>query len=94
MDSTGIGMNTSGISVSNTVKERFAKGHINGKEVNLEFIPEAIQAAGAMYSTTNDLLKYLSANIGLIHTEINDIMHETHLIRHSICPIYESNIFK
>jgi D-alanyl-D-alanine-carboxypeptidase/D-alanyl-D-alanine-endopeptidase len=69
MDSTGIGMNNTGISVSNAVKERFAKGHINGKEVNLEFIPEAIQAAGAMYSTTNDLLKYLSANIGLIHTD-------------------------
>jgi serine-type D-Ala-D-Ala carboxypeptidase/endopeptidase len=86
MDSTGIGMNITGISVSNAVKERFAKGHINGKEVNHEFIPEAIQAAGSMYSTTNDLLKYLSANIGLIHTEINDIIHETHLIRHLFAP--------
>ena len=86
MDSTGIGMNGIEISVSNADKERFAKGHIDGKEVNLEFIPEAIQAAGSMYSTTNDLLKYLSANIGLIHTEINDIIHETHLIRHLFAP--------
>jgi serine-type D-Ala-D-Ala carboxypeptidase/endopeptidase len=31
-------------------------------------------------------LKYLSANIGLIHTEINDIIHETHLIRHLFAP--------
>jgi serine-type D-Ala-D-Ala carboxypeptidase/endopeptidase len=83
MDSTGMRMNTSGISVPEDIKSRYAKGHIAGKEVNLEFIPEAIQSAGAMYSTTNDLLKYLSANIGLIQTKINDAMQETHLIRHS-----------
>ena len=28
------------------------------------------------------MLKYLAANIGLIHTSINDIIQETHLIRH------------
>ena len=35
-----------------------------------------------MYSTTYDLLKYLSANMGLIHTKINDALQDTHLIRH------------
>ena len=83
MDSTGMRMNTSGISVREDIKSRYAKGHIAGKEVNLEFIPEAIQSAGVMYSTANDLLKYLSANAGLIQTKINDEMNETHLIRHS-----------
>lgn len=83
MDSTGMRMNASGITVPEDIKSRYAKGHIAGKEVNLEFIPEAIQSAGAMYSTTNDLLKYLSANIGLIQTSIKDAMQETHLIRHS-----------
>jgi serine-type D-Ala-D-Ala carboxypeptidase/endopeptidase len=61
-------MNTRGISVPDDIKSRFAKGHINGKEVNLELIPEAIQSVGAMYSTANDMLKYLSANMALIHT--------------------------
>jgi serine-type D-Ala-D-Ala carboxypeptidase/endopeptidase len=83
MDSTGMRMNASGISVPEDIKSRYAKGHIAGKEVNLEFIPETIQSAGAMYSTTDDLLKYLSANIGLIQTKINDAMQETQLIRHS-----------
>jgi serine-type D-Ala-D-Ala carboxypeptidase/endopeptidase len=83
MDSTGMRMNTSGISVPEEIKSRFAKGHIAGREVDLEFIPETIQSAGAMYSTTNDLLKYLSANMGLIETKTNDAMQETHLIRHS-----------
>jgi D-alanyl-D-alanine-carboxypeptidase/D-alanyl-D-alanine-endopeptidase len=83
MNSTSLRMNASGISVPDDIKSRFAKGHIAGKEINLEFITESIQSAGAMYSTTNDLLKYMSANMGLIETKINDAMHETHLIRHS-----------
>jgi serine-type D-Ala-D-Ala carboxypeptidase/endopeptidase len=82
MDSTGIAMNSTAIILSDALKSRLAKGHIGGKEVNLEFIPEAIQPAGALHSTANDLLKYLAANIGLIHTSINDILQETHLIRH------------
>ena len=36
----------------------------------------------AIYSSANDLLKYLSANMGLIHTKINDILQYSHLIRH------------
>jgi hypothetical protein len=63
MDSTGMRMNASGILIPEEIKSRFAKGHISGKEVNLEFIPETIQSAGPMYSTANDLLKYLSANM-------------------------------
>jgi serine-type D-Ala-D-Ala carboxypeptidase/endopeptidase len=82
MDSTGIAMNSTAIILSDTLKSRLAKGHIGGKEVNLEFIPEAIQPAGALHSTANDLLKYLAANLGLIHTSINDILQETRLIRH------------
>ncbi|MGN6346707.1 MAG: serine hydrolase domain-containing protein, partial [Candidatus Nitrosocosmicus sp.] len=39
MNSTGTGMNATGISVPEDIKSRFAKGHIDGKEVNLEFIP-------------------------------------------------------
>ena len=77
MDSTGMRMHTSGISVPEDIKSRYAKGHIAGKEVNLEFVPGTIQSAGAMYSTTNDFLKYLSANLGLIKTKINDAMQET-----------------
>ena len=82
MDSTGIAMNSTAITISDALKSRLAKGHIGGKEVNLEFIPEAIQPAGALHSTVNDLLKYLAANMGLIRTSINDIIQETHLIRH------------
>lgn len=82
IDSTGIAMNSTAIVLSDVLKSRLAKGHIGGNEVNLEFIPEAIRPAGALYSSANDLLKYLAANMGLIHTKINDILQDTHLIRH------------
>ena len=81
MDSTGIAMNSTGVTYPDILKSRLAKGHIGGEEVTLEFIPEVLRPAGALYSTANDLMKYLSANLGLIKTKINDIIEETHLIR-------------
>jgi serine-type D-Ala-D-Ala carboxypeptidase/endopeptidase len=63
-----------------------------GYESDLVFPPQAVQGAGAMYSTVNDLLKYLSANIGLIGTKLKDAMQESHLIRHpfnEIQPTFE-----
>ncbi|HYO06674.1 MAG TPA: serine hydrolase domain-containing protein [Phototrophicaceae bacterium] len=94
MDSTGMRMNASGIFVFEDVKHRFAKGHIGGKEVNLEFISETIQSAGGMYSTANDMLKYLSANMGLIQTKIKDAIQETHLIRHTFGQSSDNEVLK
>jgi CubicO group peptidase (beta-lactamase class C family) len=86
MDSTGIAMNSTKITtpLPDILKSRLAKGHIGGREVSLAFLPEVIQPAGAFYSSANDLLKYLAANMELIHTKINDILQDTHLIRHEI----------
>jgi CubicO group peptidase (beta-lactamase class C family) len=53
-----------------------------GNESELVFLPKEVQAAGAMDSTVNDLLKYVSANLGLIDTKINATMEKSHLIRH------------
>ena len=39
MDSTGMCMNISEMSVPEDIKSRFASGHIAGKEVKLKFIP-------------------------------------------------------
>jgi CubicO group peptidase (beta-lactamase class C family) len=85
MDSTGIAMNSTQITtpLPDLLKSRLAKGHVGGKEISsLSFVPEVIQPSGAAYSSANDLLKYLSANMGLIDTKINDILQDTHLIRH------------
>jgi serine-type D-Ala-D-Ala carboxypeptidase/endopeptidase len=84
MNSTGIAMNATGVSIPEDIKSRFAKGHIAGNESELAFLPLEVQGAGAMYSTVNDLLKFLSANMGLIDTKLNDAMQESRAIRHSI----------
>ena len=85
MDSTGIAMNSTQITTPppDLLKSRLAKGHVGGKEISsLAFLPEVIQPSGAVYTSANDLLKFLSANMGLIHTKINDVLQHTHLIRH------------
>ncbi|HET6588867.1 MAG TPA: serine hydrolase domain-containing protein [Candidatus Nitrosocosmicus sp.] len=82
MNDTGIAMNATNISIPEDIKSRFAMGHMAGNESELIFLPLELQAAGAMYSTANDLLKYVSANLGLMDTKINAAMKETHSIRY------------
>jgi CubicO group peptidase (beta-lactamase class C family) len=93
MNSTGIAMNSTQITtpLPDILKSRLAKGHIGGREVSLAFLPEVIQPAGAFYSSANNLLKYLSANMGLINTKINDILQDTHLIRHEETSVANSS---
>jgi CubicO group peptidase (beta-lactamase class C family) len=84
MNSTGIPMNATSVSIPDDIKSRFAKGHIAGNESDLAFLPQEVRGAGAAYSTVNDLLKFLSANMGLINTKLNDAMQESLTIRHPV----------
>ncbi|MDQ6722966.1 MAG: beta-lactamase family protein [Thermoproteota archaeon] len=86
-----LGMNSTGITLTNETKFHFAKGHMAGKEIGLEFLPELIQPAGAMYSSAKDLLKYLSANLNFIHTKLNLPMQDTHLLRQVLSSSQSSN---
>ena len=61
---------------------RFPTGHANGSEVETPRIPDVIAGDGAFRSTANDLLKYLSANMGLLHTELDESISLQHLIQH------------
>lgn len=94
MNSTGMRMNSTGVSVPEDIKSKYAEGHITGKAVSLEFIPETIESAGAMYSTANDLLKYLAANIGLLQTKVEYPILESHSIRHSFGQSLDDKSFK
>jgi D-alanyl-D-alanine-carboxypeptidase/D-alanyl-D-alanine-endopeptidase len=78
-----LGMNDTNITLSeNDIKNRFPVGHLNGSEIETPEVPEVIAGAGAYRSTANDLLKYLSANLGLIHTTLDKPMQLQHLIQH------------
>jgi serine-type D-Ala-D-Ala carboxypeptidase/endopeptidase len=78
-----LGMNDIKINLSkNDVKYRFPVGHLNGSEIETPKIPSVIAGAGGLRSTANDLLKYLSANMGLLHTKLDDSIALQHLIQH------------
>ena len=78
-----LGMNDTRFVLSDSQKSRLAVGHYNGQELPLWDVPSPIDPAGGVYSSTSDMLKFLSANMGLIKTKLNDAMQESHLIRHS-----------
>jgi serine-type D-Ala-D-Ala carboxypeptidase/endopeptidase len=78
-----LGMNDTKITLSqNDIKYRFPVGHQNGSEIQTPKIPSVIAGAGGLRSTANDLLKYLSANLGLLHTKLDDSIALQHLIQH------------
>jgi serine-type D-Ala-D-Ala carboxypeptidase/endopeptidase len=81
-----LGMNSTGANLaanlSNEQKSRLAIGHINNTELSPWNIPSIITHGGGLYSTADDMLKFLSVNMGLIKTKLNNAMQESHLIRH------------
>ena len=47
---------------------------------------------GGLYSSASDMLKFISANIGLIKAKLDNAMQESHLIRHSTGMLIPNNI--
>jgi len=78
-----LGMNDTKITLSpNDIKYRFPVGHKNGSEIQTPKIPSVIAGAGGLRSTANDLLKYLSANLGFLNSKLDDSIALQHLIQH------------
>lgn len=78
-----LGMNDTKINLSeDNIKERFPVGHFNGSEIKTPTIPSVIAGAGALRSTAEDMLKYLSANLGMLHTTLDKSIQLQHLIYH------------
>ena len=46
--------------------------------------PEIVAGAGAFRSTADDMLEYTSANLGFLHTKLDDAIQLYHLITHPI----------
>lgn len=78
-----LGMDDTKITLSqNDIKNRLPMGHDNGLEISTLEIPEIIAGAGAFHSTANDLLKYLSTNLGFLHTKLDEAIQSQQLIQH------------
>jgi CubicO group peptidase (beta-lactamase class C family) len=81
-----LGMNSTRITLSdNTLLSRLALGHVNGTEIpitSVSFVnPPPLAPAGSLRSSASDMVKYLSANTGLIKTVLDDAMQDSHKIR-------------
>ena len=77
-----LGMNSTSIILSDAQKSRLAIGHLNGQELPFWNISRPIAPAGGLHSSVADMLKFASANLGLIDTKINNAMKESHIIIH------------
>ena len=75
-----LGMQDARITLSDAFKTRLATGHKGGQEIKMPELPEVLAGAGAFRSSPTDLLKYASANLGLIHSKLDSAMQESHQI--------------
>jgi len=73
-------MDSTRIALTPELKSRFATGHNQlGYAVSgLDF--QALMGAGALRSTVNDLLKYVSANLGLTPSKLTPLMEKMHRV--------------
>jgi serine-type D-Ala-D-Ala carboxypeptidase/endopeptidase len=87
-----LGMNDTSIGISDSQKSRIAVGHFNGQELPTLNVSNPIAPGGALHSTMSDMLKFLSANMGLIKTKLDNAMQESHLIIHSTGQLLPNNL--
>ena len=69
------------ITLDEKMKENLATGYDSGAEAKNWDLP-TLAGAGAIRSSTYDMLKFLSANIGYLKTPLQTAMNKTHEVRH------------
>jgi serine-type D-Ala-D-Ala carboxypeptidase/endopeptidase len=87
-----LGMNSTSVNLSDEQNSRLATGHLLGRELPMLNFSNPIVPGGGLYSSASDMLKFISANIGLIETKLDNAMQESHLIRHSTGLLIPNNI--
>jgi len=65
-----LGMNNTRIPLTNEMREHLALGHAYGLTPTANWDLGALDAAGALHSTANDLLRFLAANLGYTSTQL------------------------
>ena len=74
-------MNDTRIELTEAMKEKLALGHSGGSVVENWDFP-ALAGAGAIRSSTSDMAKFVSANLGHVNTQLSDAMVLSHKARH------------
>ena len=71
-------MDSTRIVLTPQLRARFATGHNKFGEAVPSWDLPTLAGAGALRSTANDLLKYVSANLGLTSSRLTSLMERTH----------------
>jgi CubicO group peptidase (beta-lactamase class C family) len=79
-------MDNTRIKLTPALKTRIATGHDKDGKRTPYYNLQVMAGAGALCSTANDLLKYLSANLGLSQTHLKPLMDKMQVIRHTESP--------
>jgi serine-type D-Ala-D-Ala carboxypeptidase/endopeptidase len=78
---TPLGMKETKITLDEKTKKNLAIGHADGVEVENWDLP-TLAGAGAIRSSSDDMLKFLAANLNLTKTSLQRTMKKTHVARH------------
>jgi hypothetical protein len=78
---TPLKMNETKITFDANMKKNLAMGHSGGRQVENWDLP-TLAGAGALRSSTFDMLKFLAANAGLTKTKLRKAMDLTQMVRH------------
>jgi D-alanyl-D-alanine-carboxypeptidase/D-alanyl-D-alanine-endopeptidase len=79
---TPLHMDSTYVDVPADLKPRLATGHLDDGNRHPGMILQVIIPAGGIRSTANDMLKYVSANIGPESTSLTPLMQKMHMIHH------------
>jgi len=80
-----LGMNDTRRELKPEMRERLAVGYfLDGQEAKGFHMPPVLAGAGGLRSSANDMLSFLSANMGLLPSPFFNVMQETHNGRFSI----------
>lgn len=94
-------MSDTRITLTEALKNRRAVGHREGKRTPYYDL-KVIAPAGAFYSTANDMLKYLSANLGFTKSDLSPLIERMQVVRHtgkpnwgtSAMPWYDEGVYQ
>ena len=75
-------MDSTGIKLTAEMRARLATGHNQALKAVANWDIPTLAGAGALRSTTNDLLKFLAANLGLIDSPLLTAMRKAHQTQH------------
>ena len=79
-----LGMKSTGVSLTPTMKQRLAPGHAYGLEPTPNWDMASLEAAGGLRSTANDLLNFLSGHLGYTPTSLAPAMKAMTEVRRTV----------